>query len=451
MTFEERNAAWSGTHREFRQLHTRSGKPRAWTIEVVGSNVITTAGELGGAMQQFTETMQGVNIGKKNEKSPEVYAVERARYYAEKKFREGYREFVAGVAVDEVIEKKIDFNNLPGPLRFYKPDNTMSASIEKLAREGKVYYSRKRNGLAYIIAKGDGKAQLYSRTMLRQHDDEAGKCELTWDDRFPGIRDAADMVMPPNSIMLGELVVDREGEDDMAHIQSLTKSLTQQSHEDQMKGKASFYIWDIAFWDGVDLVSTAPVKERYELIHELDFSGLANILIPVQYFDSSHFKTPEEATEYAKRLGWEGWVVVVPEGVYGDKAYNFKGKPDRPGKFCAKLKPTYEDDFIAYWNPENGQGERSTKGRTNQGIKCVALYQYDKHKRLTFISNVSSGLTDEQKTEWAKPELYPMVWKVEYKDRRYMSQGDDTNAMDFAAFVEVRTDKKPEECINQDL
>lgn len=483
MNFAERNAAWNGELREFRQMHTRRGVPRVWTVEVKGNQIITCAGDLGGSMQRFVETMQGINVGKKNAKTGEQYALERARYAAEKKYREGYREVALlanGVAMkadgtpvflDTVQEKVIDFNNLPGPLRFYKPDNSMSAGMEKLAREGKVFYSRKRNGLAYVIAKGDGKAKLYSRTMLRQHDDEAGKTELTWDDRFPEIVAAADALMPPNSIMLGELVVDREGADDMAHIQSLTKSLTSESLQKQAHGKASFYIWDIAFWDALELVGKAPVQERYEMIHELDYSGLGNTLIPVQYFDETHFKTPEEAVEYAKKMGWEGFVVVAKDGVYGDKAFNFKGKPDRPGKACAKLKPTYEDDFIAIWDPEKKLkevltmgipvvydsakndtcGERSTKDRNAQGIKAVSLWQYNKKGELVYISNVSSGLTDEQKKNWADPALYPMVWKVEYKDRRYTAQGDDTNAMDFAAFVELRTDKRPEECVNPEL
>jgi predicted DNA-binding WGR domain protein len=469
MSFEERNAAWAGQRREFRQAHTRASAPRVWTIEIVGNQIHTMWGQLGGSMQQATEHMQGVNLGKKNAKTPEQYALERARETCRKQWRSGYREFVNGAQVDDVIEKKINFENPPESLCFYKPDNSMGASIEKKAREGKVWYSRKRNGLAFIIMRGaDGPAKLYSRRMLRQHDDETDT-ELTWDDRFAGIRDAATMLMPPNSILLGELVVDRDGADDMAHVQSLTKSKTEQSWADQHKGRASFYIWDVAFWDGVDLVSTAPVRERYELIHEWDFSKIANILIPVEFYDGQFFKSPEEATEYAKKKGWEGWVVVDPDGTYDDKAYNFKGKPDRPGSVCAKLKPTYEDDFIAIWNPEmkiremlpdaiiyesakNATvGERSTKGRSNQGIKAVALFQYNKDGRLTYISNVSSGLTDDAKRDWANASLYPQVWKVEYKGRRYMSQGDDTNALDFAAFIECRSDKKAEECVNNEL
>lgn len=396
-------------------------------------------------MQQATETMVGVNLGKKNEKNGTQYALERAKEMCRKKHLEGYREFVDGVPIESLVKKQIDFDDLPASLCFYKPDNSMGSGITKKAEAGQVMYTRKRNGMAYIIARGSAHPRLYSRRMLRQHDDEQGT-SLTWNERFPHLIEAAAKFMPENSILLGELVMDRNGLDDFNAIQSYTKSLTLQSIEDQKKeGLPSFYIWDIAFWDDQDLVSSSPVAARYELIHELE-SG--KYFLPIEIV---HFPNPEQAVEFAKKEGWEGWVVVDPEGVYGDRAYNFKGKPDRPGTVCAKLKPEYEDDFVAMWDPENGIGERSTKGRSNQGIKSVALFQYDSKGKLIYISNVSSGLKDEQKKEWADPKKYPMVWKVAYTERFYLSKGDETNALIFAKFEALRTDKKPEECINPEL
>lgn len=444
MSFEERNKAWNGGQREFRQLHTRSGVPQVKFIRVDGNQIVTSHGRLGGALQTQVETLEGINLGKKNQKTGGEYALERAKKKCDDMHWEGYREFDAGLPLDPPVETALNFDDLPTSFTTCKPQNTMNAKMEKLAEAGKAVYTRKRNGLAFKLVKGNGKAYLASRTNLRQHDDEFGT-SLTWDVRFQHIVEVADRVMPPNSMILGELIVDRDGNDDMAAIQSLTKSLTLQAVEDQKKtGYASLYMWDVAFWDGVDLLSKAPVQARYDLIHEIEGE---RVLLPIEICP---FASTSEAVEHAKKNDWEGWVVVDPEGVFGDKAYNFKGKPDRPAASC-KLKPTYEDDFVAVYDPDNGYGERSTKERNGRGIKCVALYQYDKSGKMQFISNVSSGLTDDQKANWAAPALYPMVWKVEYKDRRYKSQGDDTNALDFAAFVELRTDKKPEECINPEL
>lgn len=464
MTFDERNAAWDGTGtRTFVQPHSRSSVPRVWIIWVQGDHIHYQWGQQGGAFQWAYEVPKGVNLGKKNEMSPEVYALDRSKEMCRKKNWEGYREvetwnFSTGTTtfLDPPAEKVIDFDNLPLSLSFYKPDNAMGAGITKKAEAGEVLYARKGNGLMFVIAKGSGPAKLYSRRMLRHHDDEVGQPDKTWDRRFIHIQEAADAIMPPNSILLGELmVVDKDGKEDFKAIQSLTKSLTDHaigllSYYDSTGKRPVFYCWDIAFWGGKDLVSEAPVQTRYEMIHEVLDSRW---LIPVQYFDSSFFCIPAHAVQYAIQNGWEGFVVVDPKGVYGDRAYNFKGKPDRPGAFCAKLKPEYEDDFIAVWDPENGYGERSTKGRNDQGIKSVALFQINPKGETIFISNVSSGLTDKMKKELATTArgVWPQVWKVLYTERTYISQGDDTNALTFARYDSTRTDKRPEECINKEL
>lgn len=454
MSFETRNTAWTGNQRNFLQFHSRSGTPRYWSIQVIGNEIHTTWGQQGGALQTAKEIKEGINIGKKNERSPEQYALERARDMCRKKNWEGYREVDSGnQPLDPVVSTEINFDDLPLSLCFYKPDNTMSTGMMKKAQAGTVWYARKRNGLAYVIARGKEHPRLYTRKMLRQHDDETGSA-LTWNDRFPHIIESAAKIMPQNSVMLGELLANRDGKDDFRSIQSYTKSLTMQSLADQdTNGLASFYIWDIGFWDGQSLAKEAPVSSRYELIHELEFEKVRGFdpFIPVQYFTSEVFKTPDDAIKHAIKEEWEGFVVVDPDGVYGDKAYNFKGRPDRPGSVCSKLKPTFEDDFVAFWDPEKGWGERSTKARNDLGIKSVALFQYNKEGQLTPISNVSSGLTDEQKKGWAVTNRWPQVWKIEYKDRRYQSDGDETNALDFAAFVEERNDKSPEECVNSRL
>lgn len=454
MSFDERNANWKGSPREFLQVNARSAAPRVWRVEVKKDRVITVWGLLEGAMQTAEETLLPLNVGKSNEKSASQVALERGQRLSLLKYREGYREYVNGKALD-VAETEIDFDNLPGNLCFYKPDNSMGAGITKLAEAGNAWYARKANGLMFVIAKGTGKAMLYSRKMLRFNDKEVGKKDKSWDARFHKIAAEADRIMPPNSIILGELLCRHKdtGAEDFAGIQTLTKSLTDRAFEDllyfEKKGYPPvFYAWDIAFWDGQDLVSTMPVKTRYELLHEV-IEGPN--LLPVEFYTSNRFKSPGEAVAFAKKEGYEGFVVVDPEGIYGDKAYNFKGKPDRPGSACAKLKPAFEDDFVAMWDPAKGIGERSTKASNDKGIKSVALFQYNSKGELIFISNVSSGLSKEQIWELSDPRKFPQVWKVEYTDRTYISEGEKTNALTFGRFIEVRTDKLPNECINTRL
>ena len=446
---------WSGKAREFRQVSSKANV-KIWTISVKGNEIHKRWGLQGGKMQEVVEKLNGVNIGKKNEVSPEAYALDRAEETIHRKVREGYREYDAsGNLIGEVVETTIDFDNLPESLCFYKPDNSMSVGMEKKAAAGKVWYGRKRNGLMYVIVKGSGAPQLYSRRMLKSHHLEANS-GWTWNHRFPHIVGAADKIMPPNSMFIGELVRDKKGVDDFKYVTEVEKNLTPGSIELQAKdGALAFYIWDVAFWDGQDMVSKLPVKSRYEFIHDLELEP--GVLLPVEFYEPTApgFETPEKALVVCEKKGWEGFVVVDPEGIYGEKAYNFKGKPDRPRSDCAKLKPIHEDDFIVIWNPKKNQGEYSTKERYakngKQGIESVALYQYDKKGDLVFISFCSSGMTEDMKRDLADPKHFPQVWTIKYTDRTYIAQGDDTNALTFPRFFAVRTDKAPEECINQDL
>jgi len=441
--FSQRNELWNGTLREFRQVLSRTLTPRIWTITVIGNQIHTSWGQLGGAIQKAVEYMEGVNIGKKNEMTPEAYALDRAKEMCRKKHWDGYREFQNENFLDPIINS-FSFENLPLNLCFYKPDNSMGPGMVKKTEMGKTLFTRKRNGLAFIIARGFEGCRLYSRKMLQSHDNEENT-GLTWNDRFPHLIDQANLCLPNNSIILGELVMNRDGLDDFKHVQSLTKSLTQKSIQDQLeKGFPSFYVWDVAFFNGEDLVSNVPTRHRYELIQ----SFCVGHLLPIEIV--SNFQTLEDANNFSLKNGWEGFVVVDPEGIYGDKAYNFRGRPDRPGKFCAKLKPELEDDFIVYWNPQEGLGEVSTKGRYKKGIKSVALYQLNKNGELVYISNCSSGLTDQMKIDLANPTLFPQVWKVLYTGRRYISLGDSTNALDFPRFSAVRG-KPINECVNHRL
>jgi hypothetical protein len=413
--------------------------------------------QLGGKEQSAEETFQSINVGKTNEVSANTYALERAREMCRKKAWEGYREIGEAGYLDPLVETEIDFDNLPLSLSFYKPDNTMGAGIEKKARAGRCWYTRKRNGMMTVLCNNSAaELNIYSRRMLRQHDDEQGG-PYTWDDRFPHLIAAIEKHLPARTILLGELVVeDRisfKGENpkerfDLA--QSYIKSLTPKAVADMEKSGLwpFFYCWDVAFWGGVNLVGTMPMRQRVAYIDSV-YNAAGS-----PYFETlnrMNFASPEEAEAFAIKWGWEGFVVIDPdEPGYGDRAFNFKGKPDRPGAACAKHKPTFEDDFVAIWDPDKGFGERSRKGSRAGGIKSVGLYQYNTKGELIFISNVNSGLTKEL-LETLPKSRWPQCWKVSYKGRRYVSDGEDTNALDFPALEQIRTDKNPNECINERL
>jgi predicted DNA-binding WGR domain protein len=470
-------------------IHPKAGG-RFWSVSIEGATVTTSYGKVDGKLTTASETFTGKNLGKANEVTPEQDAINRTDVQIEKKVREGYVEHAQHIVpkgsrkipadwiysngllyeqIGEVVKTEIDFGNLPENLCFYKPDNTVkNAGLQKKLDAGSCWYTRKRNGLAFVIAKGpDSKVQMYSRTMRKQHDKEADT-NLTWNDRFPNIVRDAHHMMPNNSIILGELLVDERDDDDFKAIQEITKSVTPDALAHPKLAKVRFYVWDFAFWNGENLFQYKTAI-RFQRIHkELqreDGELRYDTLYPIQWWTNLDLPTPDLAVQIAKDRGYEGFVVVDPDGVYGEKAFNFKGKPDRPRAYCAKLKPRFEDDFVVEFDPDNGVGEWSTKERyasgEARGIKNVVLFQYDSKGKKHYISELGVGLSELMKQTFADPKLFPQVWTVSYADRRYIAQGDDTNALDFSSYERARWTKKhggadpdaktPEECINPEL
>jgi hypothetical protein len=475
LSFEDRQKAWAGHGRQFRQHHGRADRPTVWEIRVEGPRVFTRHGLLDGAMQETDYTGKVKNAGRANAITAEQDAIAEARRDARKKWDfEGYDEYVSGVNVDrrhENISIHHLLTNLPGSFCLYKPKNNIDDQPKLLekARKGKALYTLKRDGVAkWVVVDYYGNVQIYSRRS-RPWQDKEGPKELPdgtldassvvlWSARFPHLVEAVKKLnLPPGSMMACELVL--PGDDNFPYVSGLTKGYTARALEDMAtKGYPSLYWWDIPFFRGEDYVSTKTVRERYDLIkHYHAVSATHPWIQPIEYME---FETPEAASEYAKANGIEGFVVVDPDGVYGDKGWNLKGKPDRPGT-CAKLKPRHEDDFIAMWDPDKKVGEWGTgKHEANKtvqlpdgssvvhaGVGSIALYQKNDAGELVFTSNCSSGMDYAFQARLRK-ESFPFVCQVEYTERTYTSDGEKTNALRHPTFLRCRDDKTVDECVN---
>lgn len=463
-----------------REFHNtaRTGKTRVWRVAVDGDQVITEYGELGGKMQRTVDTAQAKNKGRSNFVSAEEAAVQQMERTILLKRRKGYRELG-----EAERDNEIDFDNLPQNLCFYKPANTLSKRMLKEIESDNLWFTRKRDGEMMVVVKNSrGQVDIYSRRMLRSHHLEP---DGAWADRFRHITEPLEASnIPPNTILLGEMVAGPQ-EDDRAYVASCMKSLTDESIAIQNHaGRLYFYCWDVAFWDGEDLVSTTCMAKRDLKIQGLYYAG-NKYIVPLEVRHRHFFRQELEylagrtlpntsldrfveeglasptvhgmAIAMAKVLEYEGWVVVDQSEVYGEKAYNFRGKPDRPGQFCGKLKPEFEDDFVALWNPDADQTvlKQGTWGRgKRQGqVGSVSLYQYDEDGELIYICDCGGGLikTDAFAEKYSSPEDFPMVLQVKYTSRTYTTDGDKTNALQFPRVLAIREDKDIEECINDRL
>jgi hypothetical protein len=490
--FEVRQAQWTGFLRTFRQLNSRDGRPRLWSIWVTGDRFFVEHGLLGGKMQQTSHQGKLKNAGKANEITPEQDALAEARRECRKQWDfGGYDEFVGELNIDQrsagagaIPSIPHLLSSLPGSFSMYKPDNNLMTckGLLKKAESGKAMYTLKRNGLAmWVVIDGQGLVHMYSRRNRPSHKNE-GPIEqddgtlfygevVPWVQRFPYLVQAVSLLcLPPYSMLACELVSpDGDEKDHFAHVQSVEKSLTPAALEKQeKKGYLGLYVWDVPFYDGRDLVRTTKTKDRYHLIKQLT-DRLENqpgslpkkLINPIQYFS---FSSTEDAVDYAKKNRLEGWVVVDPEGIYGDRGWNLRGKPDRPSKFCAKLKPEWEDDFVAIFDPDNGWGRWGTGKRepgkkvkikqadgsyaevVHGGVGSIGLGQY-KDGQLHYICDMGSGMVDDFCARLDPQKSFPFVCEVKYNDRSWTALGDKTDALSFPVIVRVREDKKPEECV----
>jgi hypothetical protein len=479
--FDFRQKTWTGFTREFRQHHGR-GEVREWLIWVIGDRVFTQHGQLDGAMQETSYVGKAKNVGRSNAITAEQDALAEARRDVRKKWDfEGYDEYVyvAHDTLTNMDRRHQDVSipslltNLPGSFCLYKPENNLfdQKKLLEKAQKGEVLYTLKRDGVAkWVVVDFYGNVQIYSRRS-RPYQDTEGPEELPdgtldwskavpWAARFPHLVEAVkELQLPSGTMMACELI--GPGDDDFPYVSGLTKGYTARALEDMQKGGLPLlYWWDIPFYGGEDYVSKLTVKQRYAVIAQHAALGNYKVVQPIQYMS---FKNPEEASDYAKKMGFEGFVVVDPDAIYGDKGWNLKGKPDRPTT-CAKLKPRFEDDFIAYWDPDKGIGEWGTgKHERNKlvtlpdgsqvvhgGVGALGLYQFNDSGELVFISKCSSGMTYDFQARLTATN-FPMVVQVEYVERTYMSDGEKTNALRHPTFLRVRTDKVRSECVNARL
>jgi hypothetical protein len=275
--------------------------------------------------------------------------------------------------------------------------------------------------------------------------------------------------LPNKTILLGEVCCVAEGGkhvdefgmdvDDLDLVNGVRGGLTETALETQREhGCLGFCVWDIAYWNNECLLLSTPAKDRFMKIRDEVFDhstawvtypeiayweedeGHIKMLSPVGDF---HFEVQSGSVEktlvdLAKDQQWEGWVVVDPDSIYGEKGHNWRGKPERP-KFCAKLKPKYEADFVVRWDPDNGIGKRG-KGKKSKGIGSVQGYLYHPELGEIPVSLIGGGLDDEQVVKYANPKLYPMVWQVEF------ASWTKDGSLQFPVLLRDRDDKPLEEC-----
>ena len=460
--------------REFRKTTGRSSRDNVWFIGVdkkKPDTYITKWGLLDGAMQETSDTPGDCGVkGHSDYQTPEEYVLFCVDREIRKKEEQGYVEYVNGKPLRK-IATEVDFDKqLPKNLRFYKPQKEISdKKLKALEKSGCGVWTLKRDGMMHVAVKGLKEWTIYSRRMD------------VVTEKYPHvIKSLEKLKVPSNTILLGEMVFLRpDGRDDFKLTSRICRSdpalslayqglgeFPKNKSDESVLGKMSYYVFDIGFYNGRELVRSMPVRERLTLLKSI-FAPLGELYINTglkakphdmikenqarQNMLVTHYVGPiqiihtnsKSDLELAKQLGIEGFVLFDADAVFGDKGFSFDGKAQRPEGIW-KRKPKYEDEFIITAVYEGTGRNRGKLGGFN-----VEQVHPDTGKRID-CGKCGGGFSDEQREDyWSRnKKLIGKTIKVEFDSRQKPKDG--VYALRFPVFKGF-ADKTPEECIAQSL
>jgi len=373
----------------------------------------------------FDIIKEGVNIGKSNETSMYKQAVLTAERKIKKQQEEGYKK-----TVDEAKEQQsINFEErLPKALCFYKPKSKIDEKkLNKLDKSGNAILSVKRDGMCFICRKiKKFGVEIYSRRM----DDITQS--------FPHLIEPLSS-LPNDTILLGEMVKIKDDRDDFIAVSSVCRSKPDEAVRKQGKlGNLQYYVFDVAFVGGENLLVNKSFGERLKILQELVGGCDSKCILPVEIIEKTH----EEAMKEIRARKLEGLVVRdATAKMKSGEAFSFDGDAKRPiGTW--KWKPILETDVFVEWAPNNhigDYGKGKLKGKFGNGF----MYQWKDGEKF-FLGKVGGGLSEELRDFYANESLFPRVWCVKFDKFQ-----DKSGKLRFPVFVSDRTisgDKEISEC-----
>lgn len=441
--------------REFRRKHGE--RTRLWQIWVKGDTVHTCYGWQGGAINGTEDTP-----GSSNRETAEERAISRANKLAKDKLNKGYTEYVPGteIVVGDVAGTEVTFDGPPPdgfemfkPKTMPKKGSSEGKKMEAVIGSGSEVITRKYNGMKHLLSvTSDHQYILRTR---RKEDATAHYPHLI--DEFRKLN------IPSRSIVAVELFVpgdDPDGPEDFRAMQALSRSKPERAVQLQLDNPAKMaqaVLLAPAYWRGQPILKQMRVFDWMGVLERVVCDGRKRIGKPKVHAMRVFYGGLHSAVDYLERTGIEGLVIYNGEDCFGEKGFNFRAKSDRPDAW--KYKRIREEDFLAVWDPQKKsmfpEGGTYGTGKNQSLPKSLALYQFDKRGQPVYVSNVGTGMKDGDREFIAYPVHRGMWWEgvvtVEFTERNFIRQGDDSNALTFASFQKFHEDKSPRECVNEKL
>jgi len=251
-----------------------------------------------------------------------------------------------------------------------------------------------------------------------------------YEDKLPDIVVELKSV-PPDTLLLGELVYIEDGEQSVGELTSIVGSNVDKALQRQaeLSGDVQIVFFDILFYNGNELASS-PYRERLNTLEQMiSLSDHVKIV---------HTYNVDADTAYQQALAkdMEGVVLKDPDSDY---PLHYSGEEQSSENRQYKLKKMTTIDAVAY-HYELGTGKNANT------LGALFLGLYDDSGTLVDIGKVGTGFTEEERDKYLKKiKRGNFVVEVRFKN---LTKDDKLR---HPSFIRERTDKSPRQCHTEDL
>jgi len=276
---------------------------------------------------------------------------------------------------------------------------------EMVEKMGKVAVEPKLDGLRLSLhfSKKNNLIKAYTRNLN----------ENSW--MFPELSKVVGQIKAKDVILDCEAVGLSEDSKKMANFQiTMTRRRKYNISEISKKTKVTFYVFDILFKDGINLMNRNFVERRGILKETIQTSNLIKVVDSIQ---TNNPDVISELFEKYSKAGYEGILVKKLDSMYVSGRTGWRWvKMKQPAKSSSKLLDTIDVVIMGY---SVGKGKRSGFG---VGKFLVGVRDGD---NLMTVTKVGTGLSDEQFKRLntnliklkvsTKPDSY-LVDKIQFPD-----------------------------------
>lgn len=405
----------------------QDGKPQFLQLILDGPILSREYGIVGGAVHGTSHTYEGLNIGKSNEKSPEIVAKEDYLRIIDTKTKEGY---VITRSLNDlaILEESsvFDLDHIPEAFCISKPYKTISVSaIDKILETGNGKFFVKYNGIGhFILIRMTGEVTIYTRRWCDHTIKYPEIVETIKNQDYPrGTLIYSEFCIDPAlkiPHMTAFLLMSQISKADVAN--GVCKNEVPKSIELQKKHRVCAALLYILYADNTP-VHQFPIQNHFNSF--LMKSGYVTegkaVFVPREIPIASGKEAMQLVRTNKEQI--EGLVLMdLSQSI----EVTMNGKPNR----CAswKIKSRGDADVIA-------DGYVEGRGKHQGRIGALKICQFDTEGRRVDLGTVG-GLTDIDRdpNSWS----FPCVIEIKY-DQRF----PDTGKFQFGQFSKRHEDKLP--------